>query len=100
MASPDERRENGGDGKETREITLARWSDRFLSWLIDFIIVSIALAVLFSAIALPIWFFYYNNDDMAAARAYQSVQPLHYIISIAAFFGYWTYFEYTSGQSI
>ena len=55
---------------------------------------------MFSAIALPIWFFYYNNDDMAAARAYQSVQPLHYIISSAAFFGCWTYFEYTSGQSI
>ena len=32
--------------------------------------------------------------------AYQSVQPLHYIISSAAFFGYWTYFEYSSGQSI
>jgi uncharacterized RDD family membrane protein YckC len=100
MASPDERRENGRDGKETREIIIARWSDRFLAWLIDFIIVSIALAVLFSTIALPIWFFYYNNDDMAAARAYQSVQPLHYIISSAAFFGYWTYFECTSGQSI
>jgi uncharacterized RDD family membrane protein YckC len=37
---------------------------------------------------------------MTAARAYQSVQPLHYIISSAAFFGYWTYFEYTIGQSI
>jgi uncharacterized RDD family membrane protein YckC len=94
MASPDEISETG------REIILARWSDRFLAWLIDFIIVSIALAVLFSAIALPIWFFYYNNNDMAAARAYQSVQPLHYIISSAAFFGYWTYFECTSGQSI
>jgi uncharacterized RDD family membrane protein YckC len=94
MGSPDERRETG------REIILARWSDRFLSWLIDFIIVSVALAVLFSAIALPIWFFYYDNDDMAAARAYQSVQPLHYIISSAAFFGYWTYFEYASGQSV
>jgi uncharacterized RDD family membrane protein YckC len=97
MASPDERRENERD---KREIILARWSDRFLAWLIDFILVSIALAVLFSAIAFPIWFFYYNNDDMTAARAYQSVQPLHYIISSAAFFGYWTYFEYTSGQSI
>ena len=100
MASPDERSENGKEEKATREIVLARWSDRFLAWLIDFIIVSIALAVLFSAIALPIWFFYYDNDDMAAARAYQSVQPLHYIISSAAFFGYWTYFEYTIGQSI
>jgi uncharacterized RDD family membrane protein YckC len=36
----------------------------------------------------------------AATRAYQNVQPSHYIISGAAFFGYWTYFEYTSGQSI
>jgi uncharacterized RDD family membrane protein YckC len=100
MTSPDERRENRKERKETREILLARWSDRFLAWLIDFIIVSIALAVLFSAIALPIWFFYYDNNDMAAARTYQSVQPLHYIISSAAFFGYWAYFEYASGQSV
>jgi uncharacterized RDD family membrane protein YckC len=96
MASPEPEKER----KTTTEIILARWSDRFLAWLIDFIIVSIALAVLFSAIALPIWFFYNDSNDMAAATAYQSVQPLHYIISSAAFFGYWTYFEYTSGQSI
>jgi len=62
--------------------------------------VSIGLAVLFGAIAIPIWFFYYDNDDMTAARAYQNVQPSHYVISSLAFFGYWTYFEYTSGQSI
>jgi uncharacterized RDD family membrane protein YckC len=37
---------------------------------------------------------------MTAARAYQNVQPLHYIISSLAFLGYWTYFESTSGQSI
>ena len=36
----------------------------------------------------------------AATKAYQNIQPLHYIISSLAFFGYWTYFEYTSGQSI
>ena len=100
MAPPDERRENGKERKETREIILASWGDRFLAWLIDFILVSIALAGLFSAIAIPIWFFYYDNDDMTSTRAYQSVQPLHYIISSAAFFGYWTCFEYTSGQSI
>jgi uncharacterized RDD family membrane protein YckC len=100
MVSSDERRENGKERKESREIILATWGDRFLAWLIDFVLVSIALAVLFSAIAIPIWFFYYDNNDMAATRAYQSVQPLHYIISSAAFFGYWTYFEYSSGQSI
>jgi uncharacterized RDD family membrane protein YckC len=88
--------------KESREIILASWGDRFLAWIVDFVLVSIALAVLFSAIAIPIWFFYYYDDDMtaAAARAYQNVQHSHYIISSAAFFGYWTYFEYTTGQSI
>src|SRR5919108_1634163 len=92
--------ESGGERKEPREIILANWRDRFLAWIVDFILVSIALAVLFAAIAIPIWFFYYEDDMTATARAYQNVQPLHYIISSAAFFGYWTYFEYTSGQSI
>jgi uncharacterized RDD family membrane protein YckC len=86
--------------KETREIILANWGDRFLAWIVDFILVSIALAILFSAIAIPIWFFYYYDDDISAGRALQNIQPSHYIISSAAFFGYWTYLEYTSGQSI
>ena len=92
--------ERGGrERKEPREIILANWGDRLLAWIVDFILVSIALAVLFAAIAIPIWFFYYG-DDMTAARAYQNVQPSHYIISSLAYFGYWTYFEFTSGQSI
>jgi uncharacterized RDD family membrane protein YckC len=99
MVSPDKKRENGTERKRPREIILATWGDRFLAWLIDFILVSIGLAVLFGAIAIPIWFFYYD-DDMTVARAYQNVQPSHYIISSIAFFGYWTYLEYTSGQSI
>jgi uncharacterized RDD family membrane protein YckC len=86
--------------RESREtIILANWKDRFFAWIVDFILVSIALSVLFAAISIPIWFFYYG-DDMTAARAYKNVQPLHYVISSLAFFGYWTYFEFTSGQSI
>ena len=100
MVSSDGRRR--GERKEPREIILANWGDRFLAWIVDFILVSIALAVLFAAIAIPIWFFYYEDDmaAAAAARAYQNIQPLHYIISSLAFFSYWTYFESTSGQSI
>jgi hypothetical protein len=41
-----------------------------------------------AAIAIPIWLFFYYDDDMTAAKAYQNVQPLHYIISSLAFFGY------------
>ena len=102
MASSDERRigEGGGEEKkEPRQIILANWGDQLLAWIVDFILVSIALAVLFSAITIPIWFFYYD-DEITAARAYQNVQPSHYIISSLAFLGYWTYFESTSGQSI
>jgi uncharacterized RDD family membrane protein YckC len=86
--------------KESRGIILASWGDRFLAWFIDFILVSTALVALFTAISVPIWFFYYYDDPMTSARAYQNVQPSHYIISSIAFFVYWTYFEYTSGQSI
>jgi uncharacterized RDD family membrane protein YckC len=104
MASSDETRRveggGGGEKKKPRQIILANWGDRLLAWIVDFILVSIALAVLFAAITIPIWFFHYD-DEMTAARAYQNVQPLHYIISSLAFFGYWTYFESTtSGQSI
>ncbi len=101
MVSSDERRRGGegGEKKEPRQIILANWGDRFLAWIVDFILVSIVLAVLFASIAIPIWFFFYY-DDMTAARAYQNVQPSHYVISSLAFFGYWTYFESTSGQSI
>ena len=104
MVPSDEVRRRGGKGggekKEPRQIILANWGDRFLAWIVDFILVSIALTVLFAAITIPIWFFFYYDDGMTAARAYQNVQPSHYIISSLAFFGYWTYFESTSGQSI
>ena len=35
------------------EIILASWTDRFVAWLIDFIIVSIGLGILFALIAFP-----------------------------------------------
>ena len=73
--------------KESREIILASWGDRFLAWIVDFILVSIALAVLFAAIAIPIWFFYYYDDDMtAAARAYQNVRCSFYATGMDSIF--------------
>ena len=75
-------------------LLLASWTDRFLAWLIDFIIVSIGLAILFAALSLPFWF------DNNMTRAYKSIEPLHYLISSIVFLGYWTYFEFKTGQSI
>jgi uncharacterized RDD family membrane protein YckC len=80
--------------------------DRFLAWLIDFIIVSIGLAILFALLAIPFWIPYYSNvmalghENFVMALGHKNFEPFHYLLSSLAFFGYWTYFEQTSGQSI
>ena len=79
------------------EIKLARWTERFIAWLIDFVIVSIGLAVLFAIFSLPFWM-YYAAGDMEGQ--FRGPQPYHYLISSIVFFLYWTYFESTTGQSI
>src|ERR687898_2708861 len=87
-----------GEGKQSspEEITLASWGDRFLAWLVDFILVSIGLAILFALVSIPFWFNYYGNME----RVFRDTGPLPYIISSLGFLAYWTYFESTTGQSI
>jgi uncharacterized RDD family membrane protein YckC len=41
---------------EPIELNLAKWSDRFIAWLIDFIIVTIAVEIVFYAATFPLWF--------------------------------------------
>jgi uncharacterized RDD family membrane protein YckC len=79
----------------TETIVLARWIDRFIAWLIDFIIVSIGLGILFAVLSFPYWF-----DNTKMNMAYRSVGPFNYIMSSLVFMAYWTYFESTTGQSI
>ena len=76
-----------------KEITLARWSTRFWAWLIDFIIVTIAIEVIFAIAYVPLALNQgvQGNPGLGAVRF--AVQSL-------LFFAYWTYFESTTGQSI
>jgi uncharacterized RDD family membrane protein YckC len=88
---------------ETETIVLARWIDRFIAWLIDFIIVSIGLGILFAAISLPFWiafphWFETSNMNMGFRSLGGPWPP--YLISSLVFMAYWTYFESTTGQSI
>jgi len=85
----------------TETIVLARWIDRFIAWLIDFIILSIGLGILFAVISLPFWIVFpqwFESSNMN--MAFRNVGPFNYIISSLVFMAYWTYFESTSGQSI
>jgi len=88
----------GGRGDNVPvEIRLASWVDRFVAWLVDFIIVSIGLGILFALIAFPSWLIHYGNE---MTLEYRNFGPSHYFLSSLIFIAYWTYFESTSGQSI
>jgi uncharacterized RDD family membrane protein YckC len=89
---------------KTEKIVLANWIDRFIAWLIDFIIISIALGIIFAAIYIPFWIAYPQWFDRITNMNTPSsnlVGPwFPYIISSFVFMGYWTYFGYTTGQPI
>jgi uncharacterized RDD family membrane protein YckC len=89
---------------KTEKIVLANWIDRFIAWLIDFIIVSIGLGIIFAAISLPFWIAFPRWFDESTYMNMTSMNLgapwFPYIISSIVFMAYWTYFESTTGQSL
>ena len=84
-------------------IVLASWIDRFIAWLIDFIIVSIGLGILFAAISIPFWIAFpqmFESVNMNILFGSGGGQWPSYIISSLVFMAYWTYFESSRGQSL
>ena len=75
------------------EIVLAKWNTRFWAWLLDFIIVMTAAEIIFSIAYAPLAF----NNGMQQNPALGAIK---YAVQSLMFFGYWTYFESTTGQSI
>ena len=85
----------GGDfTSKPSELILASWRDRFFAWLIDFIIVTIGIEILFYAATFPLWFD--SNPD----RWYRGGLSVGFVVRSLIFLAYWTYFESTNGQSI
>jgi uncharacterized RDD family membrane protein YckC len=89
----------------TQRIVLASWIDRFVAWLIDVVIVSIGLGILFALISIPFWAAVSQSFD--SGSSYMNMESrnlgapwLPYVVSSIVFMAYWTYFECTSGQSI
>jgi len=84
-----------GTPEPSNEIILAKWSDRFFAWLIDFIIVNVVVVAIFSAAAFPFWF------DANPDRWFRNDHgPLQFGVTSLVFFAYWIYFECTKGQSL
>ena len=76
-----------------KEIILAKWSTRFWAWLVDFLIVTIAIEIILAIGYAPLAINQgvQNNPGLGAAR---------FALESLLFFAYWTYFESTTGQSI
>ncbi len=86
---------SGGSPPQPTEIVLAGWGERFVAWLIDFIIVNTVLWAIFAAASIPFWF------DGAPDRWFSRPDGLvRWAFTSLVFFAYWIYFETTSGQSL
>jgi len=80
--------ESGGSSK----IIIAKWTDRFLAWLIDFVIMSIvSTAVIFTT---------FGTIDFETAEDVFWAEGMHYIPSSIMFFTYWVVLEYKTGQTV
>jgi uncharacterized RDD family membrane protein YckC len=86
------------DKKFSRELLLARWEDRFVAWLIDFIIISIIINILFyltaSGYSFPFGGIYFDENGIGME------QPYEYLIASSIFFVYWLVLEFFTGQTV
>lgn len=87
--------EASGGPPQPTEIVLAGWGERFLAWLIDFIMVNIVLWAIFAAAASPFWF-----SGMPDRWFNRADGPIGWAVTSLVFFAYWIYFETTTGQSL
>ena len=76
------------------EVTLARWSDRFYAWLIDYVIVFTgSFTVFFVA------FSTYNFETITSGE-FEYARSFEWAPISIVFFAYWIILEYKTGQSI
>jgi uncharacterized RDD family membrane protein YckC len=80
------------DPNSSSKIVLAKWTDRFLAWLIDFIIISvISTSIIF--VSYGTMYYEFEGDEFWAESS-------QYIPTSIIFFVYWTVLEYKTGQTI
>lgn len=82
------------------DIVLAKWTDRFFAWLVDFIIVTIGITLVSILLSLFFLLFYSNSITNLVDQEQSFIRMPNFFISCIIFFLYWFYFESTSGQSI
>jgi len=74
------------------ELIIGRWSDRFIAWLIDFLIISSISLIIIASWHGTIGFDW--NETMMYSRG------IDYLPGSVIFFVYWVVLEYKTGQTI
>lgn len=74
------------------EIVIAKWSDRFFAWLIDFCIISIISFLMIFSI--------FGTIDYELSEKWIWAETTQFIPTSVIFFAYWTILEYKTGQTI
>ena len=79
---------------EPTQLVLARWSDRFFAWLIDYIIVgAVAFSIFFAFVSA-------TNFDQIMEGGFEYERSFEYAPISLVFFLYWLILESRTGQSI
>ena len=83
------------DGNEDSvQVTIARWSDRFYAWLLDYVtVLAGTFAVFFVA-------FSASNFETIISRDFEYSRAFEYAPISIVFFVYWIILEWKTGQSI
>jgi uncharacterized RDD family membrane protein YckC len=80
------------DSGTCSKIIIAKWTDRFLAWLIDFIVISmISTLVIFASFG-TLDYGFIDNGFWA--------ESMQYVPTSILFFIYWVILEYKTGQTI
>lgn len=74
------------------EITIAKWSERFVAWLIDFSIISVISTIIISSI--------FGSIDYNFSEKLFWAEMTQFIPTSIIFFLYWIILEYVKGQTI
>ncbi len=74
-------------------IIIAKWTDRFFAWIVDFMIILMIL-IMVNIFIIEVIF---GNSISDESQWVENVSSVTYVIT---FFSYWTVLEYVKGQSI
>ena len=80
------------NSNRSSKIILAKWTDRFVAWLIDFVIISaISTTIIFGVFGTA--YYEFESEEFWAESS-------QYIPTSSIFFVYWVILEYKTGQTI